>query len=79
MPTDHVLQIHRQRYLAFARSAVNRTLPPLPSPSVIEQLRVKFPVHLEVLKRMSQIHKDVFKSSAVRFSLFFSFRVVLGR
>jgi hypothetical protein len=74
---DCVLQIHRQRYLAFAKSAVQRTLPPLPPQSVIEQLKLKFPANFELLRRMSPIHKDVFKTSAVRFDLF-AFRFVLG-
>jgi hypothetical protein len=67
---DCVLQMHRQRYLAFAKSAVQRTLPPLPSQSVIEQLKLKYPSHFEVVRRISQVHRDVFKSSAVRLTFF---------
>jgi hypothetical protein len=69
MLMDCVLQMHRQRYLAFAKSAVQWTLPPLPPQSVIEQLKLKFPANFELLRRMSLVHKDVFKTSAVRFDL----------
>ena len=57
--------LNRQRYYQFAKDAITRRLPPLPSPAVVEDIKTKWPIRFQVIDRLSQIHHEVFESSAV--------------
>lgn len=57
--------LNRQRYHQFAKDATTRHLPPLPSPSVVADIKTKWPIHFQITERLSRVHQDVFKTSTV--------------
>lgn len=57
--------LDRQRYHQFAKDAITRHLPPLPSSSVIEDIKAKGPIHLQILDRLSRVHCEVFETPTV--------------
>jgi len=57
--------LNRQRYYQFAKEAATRRLPPLPSPYVVEDIKTKWPIHFQIIDRLSPIHHEVFETSAV--------------
>ena len=56
---------HRQRYYRFAKEAVTRHLPPLPPSPVVEDIKEKYPIHLQIVDRLSRVHHEVFETSTV--------------
>lgn len=56
---------HRQRYYQFAKEASTRRLPPLPSSSVVENIKTKWPIHFQIVDRLSRVHHKVFETSTV--------------
>ena len=57
--------LNRQRYHQFAKDATTRCLPPLPSSFVVEDVKKKRPIHLQIIDRLGPIHRDVFETSTV--------------
>ena len=57
--------LNRQRYYQFAKDAIARRLPPLPSPAVVEDIKAKWPIHFQIVDRLSHVHHDVFETSTV--------------
>ena len=57
--------LNRQRYYQFAKDAVTRKLPQLPSSSVVEDIKTKWPIHFQIADRLSRVHREVFESSTV--------------
>lgn len=57
--------LNRQRYYQFAKDAAMRHLPPLPSPSVVEDIKTKWPIHFQISDRLSHVHHEVFETSTV--------------
>jgi len=57
--------LNRQRYYRFAKEAITRRLPPLPSPAVVEDIKMRWPIHFQIVDRLSLVHHDVFESSTV--------------
>ena len=57
--------LSRQRYYQFAKDAATRHLPPLPPPSVVEDIKTKWPIHFQIIDRLSRVHHEIFKSSMV--------------
>ena len=57
--------IDRQRYHQFAKNATTRYLPPLPSPSIVEDIKRKWPIRFQIVDRLSRVHREVFKTSTV--------------
>jgi len=56
---------NRKRYYQFAKEAVTRPLPPLPSSSVVEDIKGKPPIHLQIVERLNRVHHEVFETSTV--------------
>ena len=56
---------NRQRYYQFAKEAITRRLRPLPSSSVVEDIKEKQPIHLQIVDRLSRVHHEVFETSTV--------------
>jgi len=56
---------NRQRYFEFAKEAVTRHLPPLPPSPVVEDIKEKCPIHLQIVDRLSRVHHEVFENSTV--------------
>jgi len=57
--------LHRQRYYQFAKEASTRRLPLLPSSSVVENIKKKWPIHFQIVDRLSRVHHKVFETSTV--------------
>lgn len=57
--------LDRQRYYQFAKEATTRQLQPLPSASVVEDVKAKWPIHFRIIDRLSRVHHEVFKTSTV--------------
>lgn len=57
--------LNRQRYHQFAKEAITRCLPPLPSSSVVEDIKRKWPIHLQIVDRLNRVHHEVFETSTV--------------
>ena len=55
----------RKRYYRFAKDAITRHLPLLPSSSVVEEIKAKWPIHFQIADRLSRVHRDVFETSTV--------------
>ena len=56
---------NRKRYYQFAKEAITRRLPPLPSSSVVEDIKGKPPIHLQIVDRLNRVHHEVFETSTV--------------
>ena len=69
--------IDRQRYHQFAKDATTRYLPPLPSPSIVEEVKRKWPIYSQIVDRLSRVHREVFKTSTVSRYLSRSHEVIL--
>ena len=61
--------LNRKRYYQFAKDAAARRLPPLPSPSVVEDIKTKWPIHFQIIDRLSRVHRKVFETSTVSLPL----------
>jgi hypothetical protein len=61
--------LNRKRYYQFAKSAAARRLPRLPPPSVVEDIKAKWPIHFQIIDRLSRVHRMVFETSTVRLPL----------
>lgn len=57
--------LNRQRYYQFAKEAVARHLPPLPSSCVVEDIKAKWPIMFQIIDRFSCVHGEVFETSTV--------------
>ena len=57
--------LNRQRYYQFAKDAVAKRLPPLPSPAAVEDIKAKWPIHFQIVDRLSHFQHDVFETSTV--------------
>jgi len=57
--------LNRQRYYQFAKDAIARRLQPRPSPAVVEEIKTKWPIHFQIVDRLSHVHHDVFETSTV--------------
>ena len=57
--------LNRQRYYQFAKDAATRHLPSLPSPSIVEDIKAKWPIHFQIADRLSRVHHEVFETSTV--------------
>jgi hypothetical protein len=44
---------------------LQRSLPPLPSPSVADEIKMKWPIHFQIIERLSRIHHEVFETTTV--------------
>ena len=69
--------LNRQRYYQFAKDAIARRLPPLPSPAVVGDIKTKWPIHFQIVDRLSHVHHDVFESSTVSLYLLRGYEVFL--
>jgi len=56
---------NRKRYYQFAEEAITRRLPPLPSSSVVEDIKGRPPIHLQIVDRLNRVHHEVFETSTV--------------
>lgn len=57
--------LNRQRYYQFAKEAATRHLPPLPPSSVVEDVKMKSPIQLQIVDRLSRVHQEMFETSTV--------------
>ncbi|KAF9650882.1 hypothetical protein BDM02DRAFT_3185038 [Thelephora ganbajun] len=64
--------LSRQRYYQFAKDAVTRHLPPLPSSSIVEDIKTKWPIHFRITNRLSHVHHEVFETSTATVQALFS-------
>lgn len=67
----------RKRYYQFAKEAATRHLPLLPSPSVVEGIKTKWPIHFQITDRLTHVHHEVFKTSTVGLSKLRHYRIFL--
>ena len=61
--------LNRKRYYQFAKAAAARRLPQLPPPSVVENIKAKWPIHFQIIDRLSRVHRKVFETSTVSLPL----------
>jgi len=58
-------ELNRRRYHRFAKDAITRNLPSLPSSSVVEDIKAKWPIHFQIADRLSSVHHEIFETSTV--------------
>ncbi|KAJ6473847.1 hypothetical protein C8R45DRAFT_1011985 [Mycena sanguinolenta] len=63
--------VSRRRYFDFAQRSLRKNVPEI-SNSVASEMRIKYPSHFEVTKRIADVHESVFQSSKAAVNALYS-------